>query len=51
MSSLKRKLERNKKRRNGTLPKKKAIAKKYGISLAEVNRRFFNEKKEKEYGK
>jgi hypothetical protein len=40
-----RKLKRQIQRNNGTLPMKKVIARKMGKSLAEVNRRYFNKKK------
>ena len=39
MSSLKRKMQRQIQRNNGTLTHKKAVANKMGISLSEYNRR------------
>lgn len=40
-----RKLKRQMQRNNGTLPMKKAIAHKMGMTLAEVNEKWFNKKK------
>ena len=39
MSSIKRKLKRNKAKQEGTLPYKKALAKKFGCSVSELNER------------
>ena len=40
-----RKLQRQIQRNNGTLPMKKVIARKTGKTLAEVNKKYFNKKK------
>ncbi len=39
MSSIKRKLKRNKAKQEGTLLYKKALAKKFGCSVSELNER------------
>ena len=39
MSSIKRKLERNKAKQEGTLLYKKVLARKFGCSVSELNKR------------